>query len=361
MFTSTVPQELFARYLLGLGIPAVEEQWLHLNRDRFRDFMADRANAVTAARIREEMRRINDICEQAVGLLIRAYQYYLIPYDAELPRPHLATILFLDHPLAFDFAWSRYLLLASGSRLSVHFVPAEVLSFDEDRLAGFEGGIRQHFDDNGMGEQCEVSPFEEHGERVILVRHGGHVKTVSQWEGAEDWSTRSYRPVMEDVLIYEPDTRLLRVKAASQRDREVYVRNWCRWIAGDGSLADAALETEIFSLAPFQSGDFNYGGSGPILDVQLRRVTMKLLTGVNAVLTLKADDVRHAFETGPEGLDFSAGLLTSVRLRFIVRPQGRRAQQVSFDIEPPKTITLAEKQHADLIMRYLEEQGVKLR
>ena len=61
------------------------------------------------------------------------------------------------------------------------------------------------------------------------------------------------------------------------------------------------------------------------------------------------------------GLSLQRGSLTSVKLRFQIRPEQGRALSVTCEIEPPSRTDLAQKKYADLIEKYLKEQGVKLR
>ena len=292
--------------------------------------------------------------------MVRAYRKFLIPDEPELSPAHRAMLLFLDHPDAFDFAWSRYLLFASSSQLSVHHVPVGTLEFGSSQQAGLERDMSHYFAEQDRGEHCRVAIFEEEGEQVLLIRHGAHVRTITYWE-ADQVSTHSLRPAVEDVLVYEPDTQLLRVKAGLPKDREAYVRLWCRWIARDEGLTEAALETEVYSLVSLQEGRFQFAGDGPVLNVQLRRVTMKLATEPHAVLQIAADDVNEVLRYGPEGLDLGTGLLLAVRLRFVIKPKGARMTTVTFDIAPPLRTNLAQKRYVDLNERYLAEQGVKLR
>jgi hypothetical protein len=77
----------------------------------------------------EDFRRINDLCERGMNLVVRACQKFDLHFDPDMTKEEMAMRLFLDHRDAFEFAWSRYLLYSSSSRLSFHEIPADRVQF----------------------------------------------------------------------------------------------------------------------------------------------------------------------------------------------------------------------------------------
>lgn len=358
-FVSAVPPEFLDEYFGRLRTETVPGAWERLNGDALAHFLTQPENTEAAGVIREDFQRINDICESGMGILVRACQKYGIDFDADRPREALAMHLFLHHPKAFNFAWSRYLLFATSSRLSVHPLPVDGLPIEAPHIDSFQEGVKRWFAGQAKGEQCVVSCFEDRGETVILVRHGSYIRTVPIWKG-DDVSMNSFRPALEDVLVYEPDTSLLRIKATLAKDRQEYLRLFAACIAGDEKLAEAAAQGEVFTLAPLQEGTFAFGGDGSITRIELVKVRMKLYGVTNPELELRAPDVRDAFEYDLGGLTLNSGVMTLARFRFHLHPDGEKPAKVTFEIEPPSRTDLAQKRYADIIERYLMEQGVKL-
>jgi len=77
------------------------------------------------------------------------------------------------------------------------------------------------------------------------------------WNG-DFVSVNSYRPALEDVLVYDPTKSQLNVKATLAKDRETYLRLFASDILGDEDIADEAIKDEVFTLAPLQEGKFNF-------------------------------------------------------------------------------------------------------
>lgn len=119
-FLASVPADLIDRYLERFQIQHPSRPYFGFNVAALEAYLADPPDPETAALIAADLRRINDVSNETLGLLARAYQKYLIPFDPKLNHAHLAMRLFLDHPEAFDFAWSRYLLFATEACLSMH-------------------------------------------------------------------------------------------------------------------------------------------------------------------------------------------------------------------------------------------------
>ena len=359
-FVRNVPIDLMERYLERVKVDHVHRDWLHCNADALEHFLSEPKNAEPGALIRADFQRLNDISHDAMGLLVQAFRRDLIPYDGNLPREHLAMLLFLDHPTAFDYAWSRYLLLDSSTRLGLYYLDSGTPEFGTLQKERFQQGARQWFADQAKGEHCDVQFFDDAGETLVRVQRGTYVHTRHYWDGPQI-STHSYRPAVEDVLVFEPQRKLLRIKAGHDKDREQYLRLFCRHIVGNEALADGALKTETFSLAPIQQGRFDYGGDGPIARVELRRAKMRLSGVANTVVDIRAEDVREALQYDIPGLSLDAGRLDSVQLRFVIAIPGKRVKRMSVTIEPPDHSNLVERENAGLVMRYLEREGVKLR
>jgi hypothetical protein len=185
------------------------------------------------------------------------------------------------------------------------------------------------------------------------------MRTVTNWQG-DDVTLTTFRPASEDVLLYDPSTSQLTIKAGLPKDREHYLRVFARCIAGDETLADQALERQVFSLAPLEEERFDFKGDGIITEIELTKVRIKLHGAEDAEIEIKSSDVLGTIARQLEGFSLASGKLTLARFRFHLESRGEKPIRVTFEVEPPARTDLP-KRYADIIERYLAREGVKLR
>jgi hypothetical protein len=358
-FVHAIPWDLFERYFAALEWENQPSGWVFLNHRAMEEFLERPENAQVRGIILEDFRRINDICEQGMNLVVRAHQKFNLDFDPNGPRQELAMRLFLDHREAFGFAWSRYLLYASSSRLSLHKIPSDRVVIGKNELEAFRDEVRRWFADLAKGDVCSVRYFEDAGDSVILVSHGSYIRTIAYWEG-DKIALNSFRPASEDILVYDPEDAVLSIKASLDKDRRQYLRAFAKCIAHDESLVEEAMRERMFSLMPLQDGTFDFGGDGSISRIELLKVRLKLHGPGDPVIEVKSGDVLETFAQDLKGLSLASGELTFARFRFHLRLQGERTAEVTFEIEPPSRTDLAQKRYADIIENYLVQQGVKL-
>ena len=356
-FVSAVWPPLLDRYAEHLGGEKGPTAWEVFNGPALEHYLTQPENAEAAAIIREDFQCVNDVAQYGIGTLVRACQKYHVQFPPNATPETIAMSLFLDHRDAFDFAWSRYLLYGSPANLSVHPMGLGHLRIGADQLALLKGAVKSWFAEQFKGDQCIVREFQDADETVILIQHGTYVRTIPFWKD-DEVSRASLRPALEDVIVYEPDTSLVRIRAGLPKDRREYLRVFAAYIAGDEALADAA---ETFTLAPLQNGKFNFGGEGPIVGIELRKVRMQLHGATTLVAEFTSPDILDSFRYDLPGLGIASGILTLARFRFHLHFPGEKPTTVTFNIEPPAVTNLAERRYTDLIMKYLERQGVKLK
>ncbi len=265
-FVRVVSPEVWETYFARLKVSNKPEGWDALNGDALEAFLDRPENAEANSLIRNDLQKVNDIAEDGMGVVIRAYRKFGIPMDANLTCEENAFRLYLDHQAAFDFAWTRFLLYASSSSLSVYDIATTNLVFTPEAISKFEDGLGAWFAGQAKGEQREVAHFEDDGETLILIRHGTYVKAQPLW-GDEGLSFIAIRPALEDVIVYEPDTGLVRIRTTLQKDRDEYLRLFALHFVGDEEVAKEAAEREVYSLTSLQNGDFSLKGEGDIARV----------------------------------------------------------------------------------------------
>jgi len=298
------------------------------------EFLDDPQNAEAAGAIQEDFQRINDICQEGMGILVRTCRKFDIDIAPDESAAHLSMRLFLDHAEAFEFAWSRYLLYDCPTKLSIYPLPAKEINITNAKMERFREGVQGWFAGLAKGDQCIVRHFEDQGETVILVRHGSYIRNTPIWEG-DQIAVNSFRPALEDILVYDPVTSHLHIKATLAKDRLEYLRLFASCVGENEELAQQAIDDEIFTLVPLQDGTFNFAGGGSVARIELVKVRMKLYGVSDPVIELKAKNVREAFKHDLGSLTLNSGILLLARFRFYLRYPHQRQIKVTFEIEPP--------------------------
>ena len=323
-------------------------------------FLDDPQNAETSGAILEDFRRINDIAVDSTNLLVQAYQWAGAAFDQEHPVQELAMRLFLDHPDAFKHAWSRYLFFSTGAKLSFYPLDLPPLNITEKQVERFRADLDRWLSSQAKGRKSLVHWFQEEDLATLHIERGSYLRTMARWR-EDRIEIDTFRPVTEDLLVYNTQHSTLTIKASLAKDREFYLQALAYHFGEDGSLARTAMDTPMFSLNPIQQEKFDYTGNGMITGVQLVKARMRLNDQDSSEVEIKSKDVLGALRRSLKGFSIDQGQLTAARLRFQVQPDDGRPETVSLDIEPPARTDLAQKRHADIIDEYLQEQGVKLR
>lgn len=358
-FVSSISPELFHQYFLQLKIEQPPTGWELINAEALQNFLDDSKNAAASAIIREDFRRINDLCGKGMSLVTRAYNYNGIFLSPDKSALELAMSLYLDHREVFDYAWSRYLLLyGSTSKLTFHHVKARDLKVQPENVEELKIDLSGWFAGLAKGDVCHVQYFEDHGQHIFLISRGSYLRTVAHWQGDQVAFT-SFRPASEDVLMFDPSDCELTIKASLSKDRQHYLEAFSAIIAKNGNLADEAISTPLFSLAPLQNGSFNFIGNDEITAVTLVRIRMKLNRKHTPTFELRSDDIIDTLRS-EFNLGINDGEIAAVDLRFNIKCDGERPAQVTVEVEPPSRTDLAQKRYTDIIERYLFEQKVKL-
>lgn len=357
---NAVPWDLFEQYFAQLKVDHRPDAWAYINPDAMFHFLENPQNVKAGAIIKEDFKRVNDICAGNMALVVRAYRHYNVPLDQNEADLAQAMRLFLHHRQAFNYAWSRYLFHSPGARVTLFPLPGlSSLEVPDASLARFQEELSAWFRHLGKGEQCQVSRTDEGEQVVFLISHGSYVRTVAHWQ-EKQLEIFSYRAAAEDVVVYDREHSTLAMRAAVEKDRGEYLRAFAEFIAGDIKLKDRALSAKAFSLVPIQNGTFDFAGKDDITDIKLVEVGMKLGSYTSSVITIESEDVQRALRRELTGLSLANGELTRAKFMFRVEMDGERPQNVIFDVYPPMRTDLVQKRYADLIEGYLREQGVML-
>ena len=202
--------------------------------------------------------------------------------------------------------------------------------------------------------------FQEDGQTILHIERGSYLRTVARWK-EDGIEIETFRPATEDVIVYDPELSTLTIKAGLVKDRDHYFLAFAVHLAENLELATKAVESQVFSLAPIQQRKFDYTGNEEITRIALVKASLRINDMDSPQPEIKSKNVLETLSRSLRGISLDQGQLTSVRLRFQVRPDNGQPATVSFDIEPPSRTNLAQKRYAKIIESYLREQGVKLR
>ncbi len=357
-----VPWDLFVRYFEGLAPAARPNDWAFLNPGMMEEFLQNPENEGASA-IAEDFNRINDLCAKGAYLLYRALENYSIDRgdgDRDENPLVLSMRLFLDDRVAFEYAWSLYLLFSGTTKTWEFIFPAGPLSAPDDRIDLLRASLQGWFQNHHEGQQCEIKRFFDGDGLVIRITRGSTIRTVARWRENEV-TFEAFRPASEDIIVYEPERSRLLVKTRLRRDREFYVHQFAEYIAQDPELGDRALATKIFSLAPFQNDSFDYRGDGVITAVSLVEIVVALGDLSDQTVVIRGTDVRSSLDSEVGGVPLRTADWLRVALRFELKLETRRKPHtVTIHIEPPGCSDLTEKSYSNLVEGHLRREHVKL-
>jgi hypothetical protein len=331
-----------------------------MNPDAMQEFLDKLHDAGDDAVILEDFRRINDISVLGTDLLVHAYQRVGGSFDSEQTAQSLAMRLFLDHPEAFEYAWSRYLFYRTTSKLASFPLEVPQLDVSEEQIGKFQGDLSKWLASQAKGKNCIINFYQDEDGSTLYVQRGAHLRTAPYWND-DKVEIISLRPASEDLLVYDQKRATLTIKAGLAKDREFYLGAFAYHVAGDGSLARKALDTSMFSLAPIEQGTFDYTGDGIITGVVLTRAKIRCDDIYSSRIDFRSADLLGAVDLGLLKLQLSRGKLVAVGFRFHIQPEVGRSTTVSFEIWPPVRSNLTQRGYANIIEDYLRDQGVMLR
>ena len=188
--------------------------------------------------IEEDFKRINDIGEQKTGTLIWATRLFGIQVQQTEKPQALGMRLFLDYPDAFEYAWARYCVYGSTSRISRHNIPCEGFEINATKLETFSEEVKHHLSELAKGEECRVHHYDEGDQVVILVARGSYIRTIARWEGGEI-KIDSFRPASGYSPLRQKVLPALHTNPSCQGPRAIhqifYQRNSRRPLPGEES------------------------------------------------------------------------------------------------------------------------------
>lgn len=181
----------------------------------------ERLDVPNRQEIDEALRRMNDIArEKGRFTLERCAEDCGVEDYIDLTLPRLAMRLFLDHRRVFEETYDFFMLEKTESLrtlLGRQPVPCEPTA---ERIERFKVELSRALRRESHGPQLLVEVAPPHPEKwMAVIPHETYVRPDHEFDEQSEITTRERRPVYEMVLIYFPETGVLKLRAGRGRKK----------------------------------------------------------------------------------------------------------------------------------------------
>lgn len=313
--------------------------------------------------VEEDWHCFNDIADQGMDYLGWAAHRHQVKLDPGTPRARIAVELYLRHQDVYAEAYDLY-VWRTASNMLVHLqfadadqsLPTTVDASAQERL---KKAVEKYFRDRVQGDACRIRHYSEDGVEVFLIARGDYLQTHMAWKEGQP-QPQFMNPAMEDVLQYNPASRVLSLKTAgrSSDERDFYVQAFAENILGRPEHVPTATSHTV-TLEPLRSGDFSFAGNQAIERIVLASINARVTGALPMTLKVGSPDVMRS--VARLGVRLADCELKSVKLNFYLR-QGDNVSRkpVSVVVTPPERTELNRRRDATVVEAYLREQGVLL-
>lgn len=176
-------------------------------------------------------------------------------------------------------------------------------------LRAIEKAMDPWFFDHRRGRGSRITVFTDSKPYWLLVRHGKTLERAGVMEKGEAKGLH-FRPMIYDVLIYDPGSGELRINTTTKGERELYRKHLGGYLFGNEDYFAVQVE---YTLAPLRDRGveaLNCEDVEGIDSIVLRQIELWHGGHLREVEIHRADDVFAAFATRRSG-----GLPTSGELR----------------------------------------------
>lgn len=194
------------------GADRIHEAWLDLECPNRRD-------------IEEALCRINDIaCEKGrFTLNIRADDCGIEHYR-ELTLQKLAMTLFLENRPVFEEAYEFFMLEKAENLHTLLGREPVPCAPTKARIERFKTELIKVLKRDAHGGQLRVEEGPPHPEKwMAMIPHETYVRPDHEFDEHNEITTRERRPIYEMVLIYYPETGVLKLKAGRGKKKLEHV------------------------------------------------------------------------------------------------------------------------------------------
>ncbi len=171
--------------------------------------------------IEESLCRINDIGrEKGRFTLLRRAEECGIEDARNLTIQKLAMTLFLNHRQVFDQAYQFFTLEKTDNLYALVGRQPVTCAPSDASVRGFEEELSRVLRKEAQGPRLRVEVESRHPEKwMAAIPHETYVKPDFEFDHNNEIVTRDRHPVYEMVLIYYPETGLLKLKVGRGRKK----------------------------------------------------------------------------------------------------------------------------------------------
>lgn len=356
-FLGSVESELRAQYFSHhtIFIPST----LNFDDDSFDDFW-DGIDEAKRVEIEEELHCINDTADQARDCLENACREFKIQKEDDETSETTAMRVFLHSEDAFSLAFDAYLYYVMSEKLSHHKFQNVSPNFSDVKVERFKAAVEQHFKDCGKSDNCAIRKRQDGSKHVFFIARGDHMKTHLVFDDQQGKpGIKSFRPAKEDMLVFDTRNNILSLNLSGRNDddKKKYLEMFGQAFLGLTEIDDSTLNNSLIDLDPIKRRTFNFGGNEHIEAVKLTEVNARLRGG-GLRLVLRSHDLSgiQGYGIGADG----TAEFTSVKLKFLMKREGRKSKTITVEIRPPESSKIPQKKEKQIIEQYLHDQGVLL-
>ena len=359
------------RFLFSVGIELVNEHLAthgvgpadSLDDEKKVDQFLDGLSPEVRWMVEENWHCFNDIADQGMDYLGRAARRHGVKLEPETPRARIAIELYLRHRRAYDEAYDLYVWRTASNMLAhLQFADADgslPTTVDVPAQERLRAVVEKYFRDRVQGTACRIRHYSQDGVEVFLIARGDYLQTHMAWKQGQP-QPQFMNPAMEDVLQYNPVSRVLSLKTAgrSSEERDFYIQAFAENILGRPEHVPAATINTV-TLEPLRSGNFSFAGNENIERVVLASVNARVTAALPMTLKVGSADVMRS--VARLGVRLADCELKSVKLNFYLRQADNVSRRpVPVIITPPERTVLNRHRDTSVVESYLRAQGVLL-
>ncbi len=230
---------------------------------------------------------------------------------------------------------------------------ATLAPFDEKDVPALERELSQRFQWQKYSDYAVVTFLPKDDTNWFLIQHGDKMKREGK---VRDRSSELviYRPELFDIVIFNPQSKELRIKCNNKKDREIYLSVFGHVLAQDYKYFSVSAK---YTLEPLQACP----EKGPavlacadvpgIQAVVLREIRM---TDGDGELTRKAENVLAG--ESAKALHFEERQFTFAK--FGIRTDGMKERERRvLEIRPPNTMVWTDESTLSFVEEWLQKRG----
>ncbi|MCP5461872.1 MAG: hypothetical protein H7A34_01665 [bacterium] len=292
-FLDGVPKDLLKKYFTQDGYQSLNLTSFD-SKNLIKFFHKNTANPLIE-KILEELSQMYDISNTSMNLVVTAIKRCKIETTGKESREELIMKVFLNDTKAFYYVHDKYCLFNSSSKFSEHNISADGFELTDDKLKEFQLLISEFYADLAKGGECRVRHYVEGDLTTIVIRRGSYKRSQPIWS---EGGTRTilFRPVTQDILIYNKKTSTLQIKAPYQKDRDNYLNTFAEVIIEDPKQAEREDRDMTYSLKPLQDGKFSFKGNDDIESIVLKEVKLTIAGSKKPYIFIRSEDVLETLQ-----------------------------------------------------------------